>query len=137
MMKMGWLGILVIVFALSSCSTFKNMDEGLDGLVGQPIDAAFARLGMPNSESRIADRKVYIWNNAYSMTLPTPQTTNVQGNVGSVPYSATASTTSYQTSEYSCTIRIFIGEDKRILNYDYSGNVGGCETYSSRLKLRN
>ncbi|GFM29276.1 DNA polymerase gamma [Novosphingobium sp. PY1] len=130
------LAALGLVAALSGCTTFSNMDKGLDALQGQPIEAAFAKMGMPNSEGILAGHKVYIWSNAYSMTMPTPQTTNYQGTVGTTPYSGTASTTAWKTSEYECTIRLFVDENERINNYDYSGNIGGCGTYSSRLKPR-
>lgn len=126
----------VAVSALSACTTFSNMDKGLDALKGRPINEAFATLGMPNDERVIAGRKVYVWGNSFSMSMPTTQTTNVQGTFGTTPYMGSATTTAWKTSEYECTIRLFVDENERVETYDYSGNIGGCGSYSSRLKPR-
>lgn len=105
-MKRIAIGLVAVV--LTGCATFKNMDAGLGSLVGQPVDMAIARLGYPTSETTIADRKVYIWSNAYSAAMPVATSSTTTGTVGSTPFSARTSGMTWEESEYSCVIRVFI-----------------------------
>jgi hypothetical protein len=46
---------------LGGCATQKLEEEMVPGLVGQPLDAVIAKLGVPAEERSIAAQKVYIW----------------------------------------------------------------------------
>jgi hypothetical protein len=52
------LGIVVLGAALGGCAG-DTIKQGMNNLQGQPLSAAIAKLGMPNDEHVIADRKVY------------------------------------------------------------------------------
>jgi hypothetical protein len=47
---------------LAGCASQNPIQKRTDELVGQPIEAAIARLGMPTEATTIADTKVYIWS---------------------------------------------------------------------------
>ncbi len=48
------------VAVLAGCASQNAIQKRTDELVGQPIEAAIARLGMPTETTTIADTKVYI-----------------------------------------------------------------------------
>ncbi len=47
---------------LAGCASQNPIQKGTDELVGQPIEAAIAKLGAPTEVTTIADTKVYIWS---------------------------------------------------------------------------
>src|ERR1700693_2129138 len=49
------------VTILAGCASRGWMQEGTDGFVGQPLNAAIAKLGAPSEERMIADTRVYLW----------------------------------------------------------------------------
>jgi hypothetical protein len=46
----------------ASCASQNPIQKGMDELIGQPIEVAIARLGMPTEATTIAGTKVYIWS---------------------------------------------------------------------------
>jgi len=89
------LAVLWIACALGGC-VGRMMKEGTTALVGQPLDAAIAKLGIPSSEAVIADKKVYIWS-----------TRNV-----------------IEGTEYKCQIRAIMSGDV-IGSFDWEGSNCG------------
>lgn len=80
------------------------INDGMSKMVGKPLDAAIAKLGMPNREETIAGRKVYSWT-----------TSNL-----------------VEGTAYRCEIRvIMLGE--MIGTFSWQGNNGGCIQYASLL----
>jgi hypothetical protein len=55
------IALLVGTAVLAGCASQNLIKKGTDQLVGQPIDVAVAKLGMPTEERTIADTKVYVW----------------------------------------------------------------------------
>jgi hypothetical protein len=47
---------------LVGCASRNLIQKGTDELVGRPIEAAVAELGMPTEERTAADLKVYVWS---------------------------------------------------------------------------
>jgi hypothetical protein len=47
---------------LAGCAGQNPIQNGTDELVGQPIEAAIARLGNPSEATTIGDTKIYIWS---------------------------------------------------------------------------
>jgi hypothetical protein len=47
---------------LAGCASQNLIQKGTDELVGQPIEAAIAKLGVSTEVTTIADTKVYIWS---------------------------------------------------------------------------
>jgi hypothetical protein len=88
------------------------------------------------SETTIADRKVYVWNNAFSAAMPMLTSSTTTGRVGNAPFAAQTTGVAWENAEYSCVIRVFVDGEKIIRTWDYSGNMGGCQTYSKRLNIK-
>lgn len=124
---------LLAFFALASCQTFKDVEGGLNYLVGSHIKEAISVIGYPNNELNIAGDKVYVWqsSNSGSYTLPNHSTNT--GYIGSTPFSYTEKT--YETYQYNnnCEIRIITDQSDIIETWEYKGNQGGCTYYSKAL----
>lgn len=121
-----------LLVALAGCATALN--DQLAAYQGQPIQNLVAKLGFPNSEQTIMRRKVYTWSNGGTYSSSEPVTTTTTGYIGTRPVSAT-STSYISSADYlSCTIRIVVDENDRIMRWQWSGNNGPCLQYSSRLK---
>jgi hypothetical protein len=123
-------------FALAGCSTFSTMETGLQALVGQPFDAAIARLGYPSGQMKVGDDTVYGWGRSFTMSMPQYQSANTTGYIGSTPYSGTTSTWGSVPMQYQCDIKIAVGPDNIIKSWQYDGNLGGCGAYASALKVK-
>lgn len=95
---------IAAAFLLASCA-FKMIEEGMGSMVGQPLSAAVAKIGLPTEERVIAGQKVYIWY------------------TGRVVEGTTA----------QCRIRAIMQGDL-IGSFDYEGNNGACMRYASLLK---
>jgi hypothetical protein len=76
---------------------------------GQPATALIAKLGYPTDQKTVADHKIYIWS-----------TSHLVGDEGG-------------TTQYYCTIRAVLDPNDIITNFDWEGNLGGCDAYMQRL----
>ena len=125
--------LTAVLMLCAGCATFGQMDKGLDSLVGQKEQVAFDVLGYPDAKNDIGGATVYIWGRQSTGVYYAPQTRTTYGNVGGTSY--TANTTYYAPQVYSaeCTIKIIVNNGI-ISNYDYYGNLAGCEGFISRLK---
>lgn len=122
---------------LTGCVTWGQFDQGLDSLVGRPLDDAINVLGMPTEERTVAGRRYIQWGSSSSGFIPvtSPSTTYGTVNTGRTfgTYSATTYSAAYVPVEYSCSITLQIGADERIQKTQYEGNLGGCESYIQAL----
>jgi len=127
---MAW---FIAGLSLGGCVS-QNMDAGLQGLVGQDIHAAIARLGYPNSQRSVASDTVYTWSVSQTVTLPMTTGNPVFVTVGGVPASGLATSTSYVPVNYNCMIDLGAGANGIVKNYHWTGNIGGCSHYADALK---
>ncbi|WP_298356022.1 hypothetical protein [uncultured Litoreibacter sp.] len=136
---------LLIAFALTvlaSCTTFEDIDDGLDVMRGQKIDTLISILGYPAGERTVAGRRLVVWNTDRTFTTTTPVTTYNSGNASAYGsggyaygnYSGTSTTYVPTTVNYNCTILVEIDKSNRILSHQFEGNIGGCERYATSLK---
>lgn len=129
---------LITSLALTGCVTWSQFDDGLNALVGQPINAAIAKIGYPNTEQIIAGQKVYRWGTSSQGLISMPSQTTTIGSVGTGlgyrPYTATTYGSTMVPVSYQCTLTIVADEQEVIRNYGYDGNLGGCERYINALK---
>ena len=102
--------LIASISVLISCSTFKHMEEGLSSLGGQHIDSLINKIGYPDGQNFIAGKKLYIWDSRSLL--------GYDGNV----------------YDYNCSITVEVDSSERIIGYQYSGNIGGCQGYSKALK---
>ena len=128
--------ILFSAMALSACATFSNMETGLNALIGQHINTVFARIGYPQGQMQIGNETVYAWGRSFSVNMPQYNQANTTGRIGSTPYSATTGYTTYNNVEYQCNIKVIVGPDQIVRTWEFDGNIGGCDTYSRRLKTQ-
>lgn len=129
------IAIVVSLLALSACATHSqqasvNLGSSLDAMVGQPIDVAIARLGEPIGSASMGADLVYGWGHAFTSTefsnaAPGPvQAADFRGGVFPAPR---------QTVQNDCVIRMVVGADGLIRDWDYRGNDRGCRAYADRL----
>jgi len=83
----------------------RHNQKGMEGLQGQPIGAAIAKLGIPNDEREIAGQKVYTW---YSSTFD-------------------------EGTQLQCKIRVMMAGDV-IGGYEFDGNNNMCMRYAAKLR---
>ena len=133
--------VLISLAILASCTTFEDIDSGLNRLKGQHIDSLIAIIGLPEGTQNIAGRKIYIWNTSQNVTTTTPVTTYNYGTAsaygtggyGYGTYNGTSTSYVPTTVNYNCTIKIIVDRNERIVGHEFDGNIGGCMRYSERI----
>lgn len=125
---------IVVALTLSGCATFGQMEDGLNGLVGQPLDAAVARIGFPSSERNVAGMRIVEWGRSNSAMIAMPTTATTTGYTSSGPFSATTNSTTPVLLNYRCHIALQVDANNIITRYQYEGNLGGCAPYIRALK---
>lgn len=129
------IAILATTLALSACATTSqqasaDLEDGLDAMVGKPIEVAVARLGEPIASVPTGSEKVYGWGYGFNRTEFTNaapgwvDAASSQGGVFPAPRA---------TVHDSCVIRMVVGADGLIRGWDRQGNNRGCRTYAERL----
>ncbi len=129
---------LAAAAVLVGCATWGQMNEGLQGLLGQPIEVAINKIGYPTSEQTLAGRKLYRWGSSSQQMAYLPTTTTTTGSFGAgsgfAPYSATTTGGTFVPVNYNCQITLAVDAKETIIHYEYNGNLGGCERYINALK---
>lgn len=128
------LAIVVAAVALSGCATFGQLEDGLNALVGRHEKEAFSALGYPNSKQEFSGDTVYYWGESRNSAVFMPQTSTTTGYVGRTPVFGTTTSSQLVPVSYNCTIKLVVGEDKVIKDWEFSGNLAGCEPYIKRVK---
>lgn len=64
----------IIGALLAACTTFEDIDGGLNQFRGQNIDTLVNVLGFPDAEQNIAGRKLVVWNSNQNVTTIMPVT---------------------------------------------------------------
>ena len=119
--------------ALTGCVS-RNMNEGLQSLVGQDIHAAVARLGYPNAKREMLGDTIYVWGSSQNSVMPMTTTNYTTGMVGTVPITGATTSTEFVPVNYNCSIQIATDSSGTIKNWQWSGNMGGCAHYARALK---
>ncbi len=122
----------LIVCLISSCASTRVTD-GLNALMGYPIEMAFNIMGYPDAQMDVGSQKVYIWKTSSSSTYYTTQTSYNSGYVGNNTYSGTSTYSVPQTIHSHAEIKIITDSSGRIINWDWYGNEYGLERYAGRL----
>jgi hypothetical protein len=97
--------VAVSLLLVGCATTADKITTGMTSLVGQPIDAAIARLGVPNDQQTIAGRTVYTWFRR-----------NVE-----------------EGTEFKCQIRVIMNGNV-IGSFDFDGNSSKCAYYARLLQ---
>lgn len=125
---------LVVFTGLTACTTFSNMETGLGALVGQDAHIAFNVLGYPSGKQEFGQETVYYWSISRSGTLIMPQTSTATGWAGTTPVSVTSTQNQFVPVNYTCQIKLVANDSGVLTSWEYEGNIGGCQSYSRRLK---
>jgi hypothetical protein len=110
--------IVLVTFGLTGCVP-QRMNDGMQSLVGQNIQAAVAKLGYPDTQRTMLGDTIYIWS------------TSSQGGALAVAMSPTMS--AVVPLNFNCTIQIATTSDGTIKQAQWSGNADGCRGYASAL----
>lgn len=137
----AFLGLLLAVL-VPACTTFEDIDGGLDTFQGRSINDLISVIGFPDGERTVAGRRMVIWSSSQNVTSVSPVTTYSSGTAnaygsggyGYGSYSGTSTTYVPTTVNYNCTIMVEIDRNNSILGHDFEGNIGGCEQYAAALR---
>lgn len=125
--------VLLLALLTSACAT-RHLTQGLQGLVGQNIQAAVARLGYPNGQREIMGDTIYVWSINRNVVLPMTNTTTSSGVVGGTPYYGTTSSPGFMPMQLACTVQIATTPDGTIKSFQWEGNEAGCRRYASGFR---
>ncbi len=98
----------LVLGACTSAPASTSMDTELPKFVGLPVSVAARKLGFPNHEKIIMNRKVYIWRTSLLI----------------------------DSGRLHCEIRLIVDGSDIVQDYDFDGSVGACR-YFDRLLSRN
>lgn len=110
--------------ALTACTTFSDVENGLNNANGRHVNFLIDQIGFPTSTQEFAGRKVYTWSS--SRQAPTFNQTIGPGGWPML--------TPGPSVTYDCTIRAEVDQAETILNSTFEGNIGGCERYARALR---
>ena len=94
-----------------------SLNESLEPYMGLKAPYIFGKLGRPDREGEIAGEKFYVWSWRHS---------------GSMPIHKEESWEIDDDSEY-CELRLFVTSEDNITDYDWKGNMDGCEKMAKIL----
>lgn len=128
------IAILAASLLFTGCTTHtqasSRLDMTLDALIGQPVEVAVAKFGTPIGSASVGTDMVYGWGRAYT----SKEFTNaVPGPVVAADYRGGVFPAPRHTVQKACVIRMIVGADGLIRNWDYQGNDRDCRSYSARL----
>lgn len=130
-MKYAGTGLLALLL-LGGCVT-KELNQGLDFLIGQNVSIAASRLGYPDEQREFQGDQIYIWRRSGSFAMPVTTQSTTYGNIGTTPVFGTTSNTGYVNQSVACTIQMSAGTDGIIKTWHWEGNLVACEGYARAL----
>jgi hypothetical protein len=125
--------ILAASLTLSACTahsqTASSLDSSLDALVGQPVEVAVAQLGQPIGTSRLGTDVVYGFGRMYTAT---EFSNAVAGPVAPADYRGGVFPQPRQTVQKSCVIRVIVGANGVVRDWNYQSKEQDCRAASAR-----
>lgn len=131
--KLHVIAALILMSTFFGCSTFTDIQDGLGVMIGKPVSTAIEVLGYPTNKMEIGSDEVYIWNIDRTEVDYVPQTATTTGQVGATKFSSSTTYSQAQIYQSVCTVRVISGRNGLIKNWDFSGNISGCQSFSERL----
>ena len=127
------LGTMLLVAAVLSGCVAENMNKGLQGLVGEDIHIAVARLGYPSTQRQMLGDTIYVWGSSQNAVMPLTTSNYTTGMVGGTPVYGTTTNTTLVPVNYNCTIQLAVDSSGIIKSWQWNGNMGGCAQYANSL----
>lgn len=131
--KLHLIAAFIIALSVFGCATFTDIQNGLSAMIGKPVSTAIDVLGYPSNKMEIGSDQVYIWNVDQSGVVYVPQTATTTGQLGTTKFSALTTYSQAQPYQSVCTVRVISGRDGLIKNWDFAGNISGCQSFSEKL----
>lgn len=112
--------------------------NSLAPFMGMPVEQVVAAFGMPQEQTELMGKKVFIWYSTreWGTTLPQTVTSTTSGVVGSLPYAQIpyTSSTTYQyeqsvSQQISCTMEIYLDEAGVVINFGIRGKAAACKAF--------
>ena len=124
-----------IALVLAGCSG-PLFERNMNAALGQHVDVVIASIGLPDSETNVAGRRVLVWANQQAGITPVYTSAYTAGYVGPRPFSATGGATTFMPTAHTCQLRVGIDDTNRITHWDLNGNEAGCRRYANALAQR-
>jgi hypothetical protein len=126
--------IVISGLLLSACTTHAqqtsaSLDSTLDAMVGQSVDVAIAWLGEPIGSAPMGQDLVYGWGKTFTST---EYTNAAPGFVEAADFKGGVFPAPRHTVQNNCVIRMVVGADGLIRDWDYQGTDRGCRAYADR-----
>jgi hypothetical protein len=112
-MRSFWIVLLACAAAVSTpaaAGPFNDLERGLQGLVGQPLQQAIDRLGLPEERLDVGGETVYGW-----------RTTSING-------------WSEEREELRCVVRLSVDAEQMVRRFSFDGNRGACSGFARRFR---
>ena len=131
------LAIVATPLLLAACTAHiqasSSLDSSLDAMIGQPVEVAVTRLGQPIGSVAVGTDRVYGWGHTYT----TSEFSNaVAGPVMPQDYRGGVFPDPRHTVQKACVIRMVVGADGLIRDWDYQGADRDCRSSPTALEAR-
>lgn len=116
---------------LAGCVTPEQIDAGARSFEGKSYKDAFAVLGFPDDEQKIAGHTVYVWSNQSSGSYTVPTTQTATTYVGGQAIYTTVQGSKTESYDWNCKLRLVVNSEGVVVEAKTEGNIGGCERYAA------
>lgn len=121
--------IIAAVLLLSACTTGTQVssrhDRALDAMIGEPVTVAIAQLGEPIGIAKMGTRLVYGWGHTFTSS---EFSNAAPGWVEAADFHGGVFPTPRRTVHSSCVIRMIVGADALIQDWDYQDVGTDCRS---------
>lgn len=108
------IAVFAAIALLGGCAT-TQLNNGLQKVVGEPVDVLVNAWGYPAAQREIMGHTLYIWSNdGGAMAVPM---------YGSGVFAA----------RLQCTVQVSVDAQNIVTSYQWNGNNGGCAPFARRL----
>ena len=105
---------LIAAGALTGCVSTR-MNDGLNYLIGKPVQFVINRFGYPDSQREIMGHTLYEWSN--------------EGGAMAVPLYGGG----VFAARLQCHVEVAVDSRLIVTSYQWSGNNAGCAAFANRL----
>ena len=123
------IAVVAVVSLISGCVT-AQLNNGLQKLLGHPIQEVIDHMGYPDGEREIMGDKIYVWSTNHQAFMPMMNTATTTGSVGGTPYYGTTNSMAMVPVAAQCTVQIATDSGGLIKRYQFFGNQIGCARYA-------
>lgn len=121
----------VLMFLSGCVTTPSTLPADLNRLVGQPLDLALQRLGLPDRQFKAGDTEIIVWAHSFQGVHREPEI--VRGTTTTNGTRSTYEETRYIRVPYktTCTIKMAVDENSRIKSWEMPQMNAACRYFES------